>query len=361
MGQHVLIMAGGTGGHIFPGLAVAAALRDCKAKVSWLGTPQGMENQLVAQAQIPMHHVRVSALRGKGLTGWLKAPFKILAAVLQARRQLKNINPQCVLSMGGYVAGPGGLAAKWLGIPLVVHEQNRRPGLTNRWLARWAQRVCVGFAGTFPASQNSIVTGNPVRHSIRDLTTPEARYTARQGVLNVLVIGGSLGARFLNQKLPELVASLPAELRPQIRHQCGKRGLDEARAAYAEQGVEADVVPFIDDMAMAYGWADLVICRAGALTVSELMVAGVAAVLVPFPYAVDDHQYANGQCLQEAGAALLIRESEWDSQALAAQLTDWGRNRSALLAMAQAAKSLDQGDAAQQVAQICLEVAHECR
>ena len=361
MAQNVLIMAGGTGGHIFPGLAVAEALRANNAKVSWLGTPHGLENQLVSKANIPIHHVKVTALRGKGLLGWLKAPFKVLAAVLQARNELRRIRPGCVLSMGGYVAGPGGLAARWMGIPLVVHEQNRKPGLTNRWLAKWAQRVCVGFAGTFPDSLRTHLSGNPVRQTIRAVEVPAQRYAERQGALNILVIGGSLGARFLNTKVPELVSRLDIEQRPNIVHQSGQRGIAEAQDAYSQHEVKAEVKAFIDDMAAAYAWADLVICRAGALTVSELMASGVASVLVPFPHAVDDHQYANCQTLQEVNAALLIRESEWNQDVLVKQLQHWGQHRDELLAMAQAARELDPGDAALDVAKLCLEVANERR
>ncbi|GAB4188023.1 MAG: undecaprenyldiphospho-muramoylpentapeptide beta-N-acetylglucosaminyltransferase [Wenzhouxiangellaceae bacterium] len=350
----VMIMAGGTGGHIFPGLAVAAALRDQQVPVHWLGGPRGLENQLVPAAGIELQRVAISGLRGRGALGWLAAPFRILRAVIQARRILRRCQPGCVLSMGGYAAGPGGLAARWLGIPLVVHEQNRHPGLTNRWLARWASRVCVGFDGTFPASQHSEVTGNPVRQSIAALAAPEQRFAERQGPLRLLVLGGSLGARFLNRQVPAMLAMIEPDQRPVVRHQCGARGEQETRDAYQQSGLTATVEPFIDDMAAAYEWADVVICRAGALTVSELMAAGLGAVLVPYPHAVDDHQAANGSVLSEAGAALLMRENDWDSAALAKQVGNWTRPR--LQTMATAARALHPGDAAGRVAAICQEV-----
>lgn len=356
MAGPTLIMAGGTGGHIFPGLAVADALQAQDLPVCWLGTPQGLENQLVGAAGVPMLHVQVQALRGKGGLGWLMAPFKLARAVWQAVGVLRRVRPGCVLSMGGYVAGPGGVAARLLGVPLVVHEQNRRPGLTNRLLSGWAQRVCEGFAGTFPQQARVVHTGNPVREKIRALAAPAQRYQGRQGALRIVVLGGSLGARFLNQKVPEMLAHWPQDQRPEVLHQCGKRGVVETREAYQQHQVSARIEPFVDAMEAVYGWADLVICRAGALTVSELMAAGLPAVLVPFPHAVDDHQYANGEVLAEAGAALLIREADWDSAQLAKQLQQW-QQRETLVAMAEAARRLDCGDAARHVAQICQEVA----
>ena len=356
MAGAVVIMAGGTGGHIFPGLAVAEALRQADVPVYWLGTPRGLENRLVPAAGLPLLHVTVSGLRGRGVLGWLQAPFRIFKAFWQARAILRRRAPRCVLSLGGYAAGPGGLAARWLGIPLIVHEQNRRPGLTNRWLARWAKTVCTGFDATFPGRPNTVVTGNPVRAAIRALPAPQQRLAGRQGPLRVLVLGGSQGARFLNEKVPAMLALLAAEQRPEVLHQCGANGVPVAREAYAQYSVAARVEPFIDDMAAVYAWADVVICRAGALTVSELMAAGVASILVPVPHAVDDHQFANGQVLSEAGAAMLVRENQWDPTALSACFKRWHGQRDELLRMGSAARALDRGDAAAQVARMCLEV-----
>ena len=356
MTQHVMIMAGGTGGHIFPGLAVADALQDRGATVSWLGSAHGLENQIVPESGLPLFNIQVKALRGKGALGWLLAPLRIAKAVLQARRVLREARPSCVLSMGGFAAGPGGLAARWLGIPLVVHEQNRRPGMTNRWLARFAKTICTGFAGAFDASIKHIVTGNPVRAEIRQLPAPEQRMAERSGALRVLVLGGSLGARFLNTKVPSVLARMAGETELEVLHQCGKRGVQEAREAYQKVDVSARVEPFIDDMAAVYCWADVVICRAGALTVSELMAAGVASILVPLPHAVDDHQYANGETLSQAEAGVLVRQSQWEAQQIANTLLQWSQQRQQLQTMASAARALHPGDAAAQVAELCLEV-----
>jgi UDP-N-acetylglucosamine--N-acetylmuramyl-(pentapeptide) pyrophosphoryl-undecaprenol N-acetylglucosamine transferase len=357
MTKHVMIMAGGTGGHIFPGLAVADALQQHGAAVSWLGSAHGLENQIVPESGLPLFNIQVKALRGKGALGWLLAPLRISKAVLQARRVLRKAQPSCVLSMGGFAAGPGGLAARWLGIPLVVHEQNRRPGMTNRWLARWASVVCTGFAGAFDAAVKHLVTGNPVRAEIRALPEPTTRMAGRSDTLRVLILGGSLGARFLNTQVPSVLAQLAAQAPLEVLHQCGKRGVQEAQNAYREAGVSARVEAFIDDMAAVYGWADVVICRAGALTVSELMAAGVASILVPLPHAVDDHQYANGETLSQADAGLLVRQSQWNKQQIADTLTAWSQDRQQLQTMANAARRLHPGDAAAQVAELCLEVA----
>lgn len=357
MACEVLIMAGGTGGHIFPGLAVAEALRQRGVAVRWLGTPRGLENQLVPAAGIALEHITVSGLRGRGAAGWLSAPFKISRALWQARGILRRHHPGCVLSMGGYAAGPGGLAARLLGIPLVIHEQNRRPGLTNRWLARWARHVCAAFPDTFPAADKVTITGNPVRESITATPAPEQRFAMAHQPARVLVLGGSLGACFLNEHVPAVMAAVPEQLRPQIRHQAGKRTLDTALEAYRRHGIEAEVTPFIDDMAAAYNWADLVICRAGALTVSELMAVGVGAILAPFPFAVDDHQAANGQLLVDADAALLVRETEWRDEEVAARLGALLGAPEQRLKMAQNARNLHMEDAAGKVADMCMEVA----
>ncbi|MGN2242415.1 undecaprenyldiphospho-muramoylpentapeptide beta-N-acetylglucosaminyltransferase [Frateuria sp. GZRR33] len=350
----VLIMAGGTGGHIFPGLAVADVLRAQGVPVAWLGAAGGMETRVVPAHGIELHTVAVGGLRGKGLKTRLLAPLMLARALLASLRVLRRVRPRSVLSMGGYVAGPGGVAARLTGTPLLVHEQNRVAGYTNRKLAGFARRVLAGFADALP---NGEWVGNPVRASIAALPAPAERFTTRTGPMQLLVLGGSLGARALNLALPQALALVPAERRPSVRHQCGSRGLDEARAAYAQAGVEAEVVPFIEDMAAAYGWADLAVCRAGALTIAELTAAGLGAVLVPFPHAVDDHQTGNAQALVEAGAAELIQERDLDVQQLARRLDALLADRRQLTAMAEAARAQAKPDAAATIAAACLEVA----
>ncbi len=355
--QPVLIMAGGTGGHIFPGLAVAEVLRAQGVPVAWLGAAGGMETTLVPEHDIPMHTVAVGGLRGKGLATRLMGPFKLVRAVWAAMGIVRRVDPCSVLSMGGYAAGPGGLAAWLLRRPLIVHEQNRVPGVTNTWLAKMARKVLAGFADAFPVSVHAEWAGNPVRADIAALPVPEARFAGRQGRLRVLVLGGSLGARALNQRVPEALAGMTSDARPQVWHQCGKRGEDEARAAYAENNVEARIDPFIDDMAAAYAWADLVVCRAGALTVAELAAAGLGALLVPFPYAVDDHQTRNAEALVEAGAASIVQERDMDQDTLGRRLAELLTDREHLLVMACAARTLAKPEAAANIARRCLEVA----
>jgi len=357
VGAPVLIMAGGTGGHIFPGLAVAEVLRKRGIEVLWLGAAGGLESRLVPARGIEMHAVKVGGLRGKGWRTRLAAPFMLARAVLTALRVLRRARPRSVLSMGGYVAGPGGLAAWLLRRPLLVHEQNRVPGVTNRVLARLARRVLVGFADAFPASTHAEWVGNPVRADIAALPAPAVRMAGRSGPARLLVLGGSQGARALNRALPAALARLPAERRPEVLHQCGARELEAARQAYADAGVEARVEPFIEDMAAAYGWADLAVCRAGALTLAELAAAGLGAVLVPYPYAVDDHQTRNAQALCEAGAAEMIQERDLRDENLAERLQLLCADRPGLLVMAEAARTLARADAAERIADRCQEVA----
>lgn len=349
----VLIMAGGTGGHIFPGLAVAECLRARGVPVVWLGAVGGMETRVVPAHRIELYTVAVGGLRGKGLKTRLLAPLMILRALFASLILLYRLKPRSVLSMGGYVAGPGGLAAWLLRKPLLVHEQNRVAGFTNRKLATLAKRVLAGFADALPRAE---WVGNPVRDAIAALPPPAQRMAGRVDRARLLVLGGSLGARALNLAIPQALAMLPPEQRPLVLHQSGTRGLDEARAAYAAAGVEADVVAFIDDMAGSYGAADLALCRAGALTLAELSAAGLGAILVPYPHAVDDHQTRNAQVLAEAGAAIVMQESELDIQQLAQRLQSLLGNRHGLLAMAQAARALAKPDAASVIAQACMEV-----
>lgn len=352
-GQGVLIMAGGTGGHIYPGLAVATALKQRDIPVRWLGAAAGMEVGTVPAAGIDLDLVEISGLRGKGAMRWVRMPFMLLRAVWQARRLLNDNRPACAISFGGYAAAPGGIAAWTKGIPLLVHEQNRIPGLTNRMLARFAHTVLQGFPGTFPASAKLLSSGNPVRREVAALADPRQRLAGRTGPIRVLVTGGSQGASILNQVVPAALEKLPASIALEVRHQGGAKRVDEAREAYAKAGVEADITPFITDMAEAYGWADLVICRSGALTVAELAAAGVAAILVPFAHAVDDHQTRNAEYLAASGAAIILPQPGLEPAALAAALEPLLCSREKLLEMAVAARQLALPEAAENVVEAC--------
>lgn len=345
----VVIMAGGTGGHIFPGLAVAQALRARGARVSWLGADGGMETRLVPPHDIAIDTLAVKGLRGKGLATLLSAPLRVLRAVRDAARVLRLRRPDAVVSFGGYAAGPGGIAARIAGIPLLVHEQNRAAGMTNKVLARVAREVLVGFPQTFA---RETLVGNPVREQIAAVPSPAARGFAHGGALRLLVLGGSQGARALNTAVPQAVAALGQPV--EILHQAGEKLLDEARAAYASAGVSARVEPFIADMAGAYAWADLVVCRAGALTLAELCAVGVGSVLVPFPQAVDDHQTRNADYLVERGAALLLKQDDALAPRLRDVLSTLAADPGRRLAMADAARALARPDAADRVADAVL-------
>lgn len=352
----VMILAGGTGGHIFPGLAVARALRERGVPVAWLGSQGGMETRLVPQAGIAIETVASRGVRGKGALALLQAPFRVARAVWQAMAVLRRHRPRAVISFGGFAAGPGGLAAWLLRQPLLVHEQNRAPGMTNRVLARLARRVLCGFPDSFRGIPSEMV-GNPVRAEIAIVPPPAQRLAGRPGAPRLLVLGGSQGARALNAAVPRALAALKGSLQVEVRHQCGESLADDSRRAYAEAGVEASVEPFIQDMAAAYGWADLVVCRAGALTLAELCAAGVGSVLVPLPGAVDDHQTRNAEYLAERGAARLLPQSEDLAARLAESLQALLGDRATLLAMAQSARALAMPEAAQRVAEACLEEA----
>jgi len=356
MGPRLAVMAGGTGGHVFPALAVAGLLREQGMEVFWIGTRLSLEAQLVPESGFPLERIGIEGLRGKGPWQLLAAPFKLAAALYQAGGILRRRRPDLVLGMGGFASGPGGLMARLLGVPLVIQEQNRVPGLTNRWLSRLAARVFEAFPGSFPLKRGAITSGNPVRQEILALKTPRERIAARSGPGRLLVIGGSLGAKILNETVAGAVATLSLDRRPQIRHQAGERTLETAREAYLDAGVEAEVIPFITDMAAAYAWADLVVCRAGALTVSELAAAGVGSILVPYPHAVDDHQTGNARYLADVGAAQLLPQTELSTASLGVALAGLLGNRSRLLAMAEAARSRGSPDAAARIARACWEV-----
>ena len=351
-----LVMAGGTGGHVFPALSVAQVLRERGVEVSWLGTRRGIESELVPNAQIPLNFIDVEGIRGKGALSLLKAPFLLLLALWQALQVFRRQRPDVVLGFGGFASGPGGVAARLLGKPLVIHEQNAVAGTTNRLLSKLASRVLEAFPSGLKGAKQ---VGNPVRADIAQLAPPEQRYGDREGSpVRLLVLGGSLGALAINEIVPQALAQLPAEARPQVRHQAGKAHADHTRSCYAGAAVEAEVEPFIADMAGAYAWADLVICRAGALTVSELSAAGVAAVLVPYPHAIDDHQTKNGEWLVKHQAALIKQQRDLNAAQLANELKQLMSDKAQLLTMAKNARALSLPEAANQVADICLEVAN---
>lgn len=348
-----MVMAGGTGGHVFPALAVAQALRARDVAVTWLGTRRGIEAELVPANRFPINYIDVEGLRGKGLIKLLWAPLLLLRALWQAMAVLRRERPDAVLGLGGFASGPGGIAAKILGIPLVIHEQNAIAGTTNRVLGKVANRVLEAFPGALPRGE---WTGNPVRPEISELPAPELRIAYPDRRRHLLVLGGSLGALAINQIVPRALALLPMSERPEIRHQCGKAHQQVTEEGYAQVGVQARVEPFIGDMAEAYGWADMVICRSGALTVSELAAAGVASVLIPFPYAIDDHQTYNGQWLVDGQAALLIQQTELSAEKLAELLQSWLMDVERLKELAVNARKLSKPHVAERVADICEEV-----
>ena len=357
MSRSILIMAGGTGGHIMPGLAVADILRAQGWKVTWLGAPGSMEAELVPKHGYSMAWVRFSGLRGKGILRKLALPLNLLIALGQSAAALFRHRPDVVLGMGGYITFPGGLMAALLRRPLVIHEQNSIAGLSNKVLAHIAQKTLSGFPDVLP---NAVWCGNPVRGSIAGLPDPQARYAVRSGKLNLLVVGGSLGAKALNEAMPQALTLLPEEIRPNVVHQTGKQHFAAVQQLYRQASVQADIQPFLDDMASSYAHADLVICRAGALTIAELAAAGVASILVPFPFAVDDHQTHNARFLSERDAAILLPQNELNAEKLAQLLRDLvndEQGREKLSAMAQQARAVAKPDAAQQVAQVCAELA----
>ena len=351
--RRVLIMAGGTGGHVFPALALARLLRAASHEVVWLGTQRGLEARVVPAEQIPIEWLSMSGVRGKGVLTLLLAPFKLAWSVWQALDVMRRRQPALVVGFGGFVTGPGGVAAWLTRRPLVIHEQNAIAGYSNRMLAHLARRVLTAFPNAFPAGVDAQVVGNPVRADILMQPPPAERFARREGALRLLVVGGSLGASRLNTVVPFAVEQSGLELH--VRHQAGERGLDSARAAYEEAGVTADISAFITDMAQAYADADLVICRAGALTVSELAAVGVASILVPFPAAVDDHQTVNAQYLVREGAAVLIADRDLTPARLASELKLLCAGRGKLLAMAERARLVAKPRAAEDLAAACMQ------
>lgn len=350
--RSVLVMAGGTGGHIFPGLAVAEHLRKQGWSVSWMGNPSGMEYRLVPAKGFTFEGVQFGGLRGKGMLTKLLMPFRLVRAMMQSWKILRRLKPSVVLGMGGYITFPGGLVSYLMGRPLVLHEANSVAGSANRVLARFADRVLTGFPHTLEHGQ---WVGNPIRGSFEVLGDCKARYAMRQGPLHLLVVGGSLGAAALNTVVPEALALLPDDQRPNVMHQTGEQHLEAVNKKYQQLGVRGELKPFIEDMAGAYAKADLVICRAGAMTVSEISAAGVAACFVPFPYAIDDHQTANARFLSDAKAAMLMSQTELDAATLANLIQ--GLQREDLAEMAMKAQALAKFRATEEVASICEECA----
>lgn len=345
----IMIMAGGTGGHVFPALAVAQALRKQGHVIVWMGAPDSFESRVIPQHDFPMEFVRVTGLRGKGVAKLISAPLLLWRALSDAFVALRRQRPDVVLGMGGFASGPGGLAAWLLRRPLLIHEQNAAAGLTNRLLARIASRVLEAFPNTFPGA---LTVGNPVRAGFAELPPPEQRIH-KEGPARVLVVGGSQGSKALNELMPQALALMTAAQRPQVTHQAG-RTLEVAQQAYAQAGVSASVQAFIDDMPTAYAAADLVVCRSGASTVAELGVAGCAALLVPYPHAVDDHQTRNGEFLVRAGAAQMVQENELNPGKLAALLSQMLADRAQLIRMAQVARRSATVNAVQLIVKECL-------
>lgn len=350
-----LIMAGGTGGHVYPALSVATELQSRGHQVSWLGTRRGIEARLVPDAEIPLHEIQVSGIRGKGLKATLKAPINLLRALIQSRRLINQESPKVVVGFGGFVAGPGGVAAKICRVPLLIHEQNARAGTTNKLLAKMANRVLAAFPGALPDAQ---VVGNPIRRELTELESPDQRSSKKKGPLKLLVVGGSLGATFLNDSLARALASVDQSQRPVVRHQCGERWLEECRGAYAVANVEAEVLPYIEDMAEAYAWADFIVCRAGAMTVSEVAAAGVPALFVPFPFAIDDHQTANARWLVDQGAARLVQQSELSPERMQREIERFLRPREELAEMGCKARAVAITNATDRITEVCEEMAN---
>lgn len=355
-GGPIMIVAGGTGGHVFPGLAVASVLRSRAQDVVWMGTHRGLESRLVPQAGIEIEWITVTGLRGRGVLAWLLAPFRLMHAVTQALGAVRRRRPVAVLGMGGFVSGPGGIAAWLTGRPLLIHEQNTIAGAANRLLARLTTHVFEAFPRSFPARFPAKLIGNPVRESILDLPPPAERFGERSGPRRVLVIGGSQGARTLNTEVPAAIALLSDGIEVEVWHQAGA-DVEAARANYAQAPCELRLEAFIEDMTAAYAWADLVICRAGALTIAELTAAGVGAVLVPYPYAADDHQQKNAASFAANGAGLVIAESELDKQQLAAAIADILGDPEVPLRMAELARAQARPRAAIELAEACIRLA----
>lgn len=353
--KRVLIMAGGTGGHVFPGLAVASYLRNHGIDVHWLGTKKGLEASVVPAADIPLHCVNIGGVRGKGIKTFITAPFQIYKAVKESREIIKNVDPDAVLGMGGFVSGPGGIAAWLCKRPLIIHEQNAKAGTTNKILALFAKRVLEGFPSAFSPRAKVMAIGNPVREEMAKLAPPESRLHPH-AKLRLLVVGGSLGALALNEIVPEALKLIPESHRPEVWHQTGDKHFDATKKNYERLAIDAKLQPFIDDMSSAYGWADLVLCRAGALTVAELCAVGVGAIFIPFPFAIDDHQTANAQYMVSKDAAICIQQKDLTANRLAEVICHYCETPEERMAMAAAAYQLRKTEVAKRIFDIISEV-----
>ena len=357
MPHTILIMAGGTGGHVFPALAVADYMKVSGWRVVWLGTKGGMEEILVPQKGYDIEIMDFSGLRGKNLMVWFLLPLRLLLAFWQSAKVLFQIRPDVVLGMGGYPAFPGGIMASLLNKPLLIHEQNSVPGLANKILAKFADKILLGFPNAIRNEKKIIFSGNPVRKEISQLDIPDKRYAERSGKLKLLIIGGSLGAQALNTIVPKMLRLIPDHMRPLVTHQAGRKHLETLKKNYAEAGVEGELLVFIENIAVQYANCDLVICRAGALTIAELTAVGTASILVPFPHAVDDHQTSNAKFLSDKDAAVLLPQNELTPQGLAQLLM--GLTRKQLLGMAMKARELARPNATRLVAEACMEMIKE--
>lgn len=351
--KSILIAAGGTGGHVFPGLALAQVFQARGYRVTWMGTTKGIEAKVIPAAGIPMDYLQVSGIRGKGLLSLALAPFKLLRALFQTYKIFRKRRPDLVVGLGGFVSGPAGIIAWLRRTPYVLHEQNSIAGMTNRYLAHTSRRVFSSFPDAFKASKKVMITGNPVRAEIASLPEPCTRFDERTGALRVLVLGGSLGALRINEVLPEALSLLNKPVN--VWHQCGESTAGKTEQAYQARNIEHRVAKFIDDMASAYAWADIVVCRAGATTIAELIAVGLGAILIPYPFAVDNHQTANGAYLVKANAAIMIQQQNLSAALLAEKLNELGQ-RAQCLAMAMAARNLYQGDASLRIVNSCEEI-----
>jgi UDP-N-acetylglucosamine--N-acetylmuramyl-(pentapeptide) pyrophosphoryl-undecaprenol N-acetylglucosamine transferase len=358
----VLIMAAGTGGHVFPGLAVALKLQEQNVRTEWMGTHQGMENRLLEGSGIQIHAVSAKGLKGKGIARLIAAPFMLAQALIQSMRILSKVQPDCVLGMGGFVSGPGGLATKLMGRKLVIHEQNAVPGFTNKLLAKIANQVFEAFPNTFTKNAKIIHTGNPLRKEIVALSAQSRNIRNSSQRLRILVLGGSQGALAINEVVPDVLADFPKEIRPSVWHQTGERTLERTQAAYADKGLDSEdnitIAAFISDMVEAYSWADLVICRSGASTVSEIAAVGLPSILIPYPHHSDQQQTQNANWLIQAGAAFLLEQKDLTAAALKALVVELHENRNKLQQMSDIAKFIAIRDADEIIARRCLELVH---
>ena len=358
----VLIMAAGTGGHVFPALAIALKLQEQNVRTEWMGTHQGMENRLLEGSGIQIHAVSAKGLKGKGIARLIAAPFMLAQALIQSMRILSKVQPDCVLGMGGFVSGPGGLATKLMGRKLVIHEQNAVPGFTNKLLAKIANQVFEAFPNTFTKNAKIIHTGNPLRKEIVALSAQPRNIRNSSQRLRILVLGGSQGALAINEVVPDVLADFPKEIRPSVWHQTGERTLERTRAVYADKGLDSEdditIAAFISDMAEAYSWADLVICRSGASTVSEIAAVGLPSILIPYPHHSDQQQTQNANWLIQAGAAFLLEQKDLTAAALKTLVVELHENRNKLQQMSDISKSIAIRDADEIIARRCLELVH---